>query len=109
MTSKNEIRLLKIKNLLTENPDRVPIIVRPEKSDNVYRFLVKDETTLANFMIILRKKIKLESFQSIYIFVKSGKEVIFPPTSSSIGTIYHQHKDQDLVLNLVYAKENVFG
>jgi len=109
MASKNEINLSKVEKLLNENPHRVPIMVRPEKSDRTYRFLVQEEMSLMQFMILLRKKIKLDPAQSIYVFVKSGKEATLPPTSSTIGSIYHEHKDKKLVLNLVYAKENVFG
>jgi GABA(A) receptor-associated protein len=109
MTSQEDITRSKIQKILALHPNRVPVIVRPEKSDAFSRFLVTEDCTVADFMGLVRKKNKLNPTEGIYIFVKSGKEVTLPPPSSTIGTIYADHKDENLVLNLVYAKENVFG
>ena len=109
MASKKEISRGKIEKILAEYPDRVPVLVRPEKSDKTYRFLVDENITIMNFLVLLRSKIKMDSSQGIYIFIQTGGEAILPPTSSTMGTIYHEYKNSNLVLNLVYAKENVFG
>jgi GABA(A) receptor-associated protein len=109
MVSTEEITREKVEKILSLHPNRVPIIARPEKSDEFCRFLVSEDCTVADFIALLRKKNKLDPVQGIYIFVKSGKEATLPPSSSTIGAIYKEHKDNKLVLNLVYAKENVFG
>jgi GABA(A) receptor-associated protein len=109
MTSKEDITREKIQKILAQHPTRVPIIVRQEKSDDFSRFLVSEDCTVADFIGLIRKKNKLTPTEGIYIFVKSGKEATLPPSSSTIGSIYKEHKDENLVLNLVYAKENVFG
>lgn len=109
MTSNEDITREKVEKILALHPTRVPIIVRQEKSDDFSRFLVAEDCTVADFIGLIRKKNKLNPSEGIYIFVKSGKEATLPPSSATIGTIYKEHKDHNLLLNLVYAKENVFG
>jgi GABA(A) receptor-associated protein len=73
--------------------------------------------TVGGFMTLLRKKVDLAANESIFIFVKKNhnsissvsKGDIMAPTSATLGSLYEQHKDDKLVINLIYEKENVFG
>lgn len=105
-----------VEKIIQKHPDRLPIIVREDKKNTSkwQNFLVPSQLTIGDFMVILRRKIKLEAYESIYIFIQPNQEVsktklIMPPTSSTIGQIYHDHHDDKLLLKLIWARENTFG
>jgi GABA(A) receptor-associated protein len=109
----------KIEQLLSKHPDRVPIVISSisHKAYGINRFIVPLDMTVAGFMTLLRKKVELDPQESIFIFIKKtnnssstvSKGDIIAPTSATLGSLYEQHKDDKLVLNLLYEKENVFG
>ncbi len=109
----------KIELLIQKYPDRVPIVISSisHKSHGTNRFIVPVDMTVASFMTLLRKKVKLAPSETIFIFIKKNAKTdntvskgdIIAPTSSTLGSLYEQHKDENLVLNLIYEKENVFG
>jgi GABA(A) receptor-associated protein len=109
----------KIEQLLSKHPDRIPIVISSvsHKIHGINRFIVPLDMTVGGFMTLLRKKVELSVNESIFIFVKKNinsqssvsKGDILAPTSATLGSLYEQHKDDKLVLNLAYEKENVFG
>lgn len=83
---------------------------------------------LAQFVYVIRKRIKLAPEKAIFIFV----DEVLPPTGALMSTIYEEHKyassaslsyldvvtdvqtpltdrDEDGFLYVVYSGENVFG
>lgn len=100
--------------LFKKYPDRIPVIIEKSKnekffsSNNKNKFLVPRDTTISEFMCILRKKIIVDKNSSIYIFTNNKNKILLSG-SNSIGTIYNQHKDEDGFLYLEYCYENVFG
>jgi len=106
----------KIDELKHRHPDRVPVIVCDVKNVS-NKFIVPINMNVAEFLVILRKKVDLTPQESIYIFIKKNikntntntQQVIIPATSLTIGTIYSEHKDENGILNLIYDKEAVFG
>ena len=137
-TNKSEFTRKKVELLLKKYPDRLPIIISSSsiKIKNTHkRFIVPYDMTISQFMILLRQKIALGETEAIFIFIKpsknesespapiesesepkqeteikytSGKDILVSPTTSII-TLYNQYKDENLVLNLYFEKENVFG
>lgn len=109
----------KIEQLLAKHQDRIPIVISSmsHKEHGINRFIVPLDMTVGGFMTLLRKKVGLGANESIFIFIKKNpnsassvsKGDIMAPASVSLGSLYEQHKDDKLVLNLVYEKENVFG
>ena len=137
--NKSEFTRKKVELLLKKYPDRLPIIISSSsiKIKNMHkRFIVPSDMTIAQFMITLRQKIALGETEGIFIFIKqlknesesttaiteteteqkqeteikykSGKDILVSPTSS-ISSLYKEYKDNNLVLNLYFEKENVFG
>ncbi len=131
--NKSEFSKKKIELLLKKYPERVPIIISSSSikiKNKETRFIVPNDMTIAQFIVILRQKISLESTESIFIFIKSktknitenteesetikeekyvsGKDILVS-TTSSILSLYNEYKDENLVLNLYFEKENVFG
>ena len=88
--------------LLIKYPDRIPIII---KNENL-KLLVKSELPMREFMVIMRKKIKISSKQAIFIFVKDG---ILPAMNITIGELYNMYHSEDFILYIEYKIENTFG
>jgi hypothetical protein len=91
-----------MENLLTKYPDRIPVII---KNENV-KLLVKSELPMREFMVTMRKKIKISSKQAIFIFVKGG---ILPAMNITIGELYNMYRSDDSILYIEYKIENTFG
>ena len=105
-----EKRKAESKKILLKYPEKIPIIV--EKSKNCVledidknKYLAPEELTMAQFIYVIRKRIKLNSEEALYCFVNDA----LPATSSTLSSIYHDHKDEDGFLYIKYCSENVFG
>lgn len=95
-------------------PGYIPIIVRAYNNKNnknfvltKTKFLVTNEITLAQFLTILRKKIKdIKSTESIYLLIDNT----LMPITLSMASIYKEKKDKDTnMLFITVCKENTFG
>ena len=92
-------------------PDRMPIIC--ERSSmckqvpdlDKTKYLVPQDLTIAQFMYIIRKRIKLEPDRALFMFVNQ----VIPHSSSTLATIYENHKDEDGYLYVTYSGEQTFG
>lgn len=97
--------------MLTKYGDRIPIIVEKSSKCNLKavsknKFLVPHNLTLAQFLVILRKRIDLNPTETLFLFINDS---ILAPTSDSIISLYEEYKDEDNFLYLSYCNENVFG
>ncbi|KAL4296785.1 hypothetical protein GQ457_12G017670 [Hibiscus cannabinus] len=91
-------------------PDRIPVIV--EKAENsmvpdidktkllAFGFLVPAESTVGQFVCLVRKKIKLSAEKAIFVFVKNT----LPPTAALMSAIYEENKDEDGFLYVTYGQ-----
>ena len=98
------------KTIINKYPGRIPIIVEKytdcslPKIDKM-KYLVPNDMTISHFMFVIRKRIKLEPSQSLFITVNS----VLVSSSSTVGEIYDDNKDEDGFLYVVYCSENTFG
>jgi GABA(A) receptor-associated protein len=92
-------------------PDKIPVIVeRASNSSKIpdidkHKFLVPLDLTVAQFVYIIRKRIKLTPEQAIFIFVNNQ----LPPTSMMMSQLYEAHKDPDLFMYILYSGETAYG
>lgn len=92
-------------------PTRIPVIVSrgvnsvlPELDKNKY--LVPMHQSVAQFVYIIRSKIKMRPEQALFVFVNN----VLPPTSALMSDVYEEHKDPvDDFLYVTYSGENTFG
>ena len=104
-------RLQESSRVLTKYPDRKPIIC--EKSYRQQdlpdidkrKYLVPNDLTVAQFMYVIRNRMKLGPEEAIFLFI-NGQMIT---GSAIIGNIYEYQKDPDGFLYIQYAKENTFG
>ena len=99
------------KKVLDKYPNRFPVIVeKGSNSDDVpdldrHKFLVPNDLSIANLMYIIRKRIKLSSEKSLYLFIGGS----FAPTSKLLLELYEKHRDEDGFLYVTYTGESTFG
>ena len=105
-----EERLEQYKKITESHPNKVPVIVERAPSAEVpeidkNKYLVPSDLTVAQFLCLIRKRIKLSNDQALFIYVNGT----LPATSAMFSTIYEEHKDEDGFLYVVYTGESSFG
>ena len=124
-----EERLAHVGGYITKYPGMLPVVVYKASHSRLhqisnFKFLVPDNLTLGQFInYIIRKRLECDIIynekQALFIFVKTLRldknnkiiedKLISPAMSSSIGSIYEDHKSCDGFLRLIYTEENTFG
>jgi len=103
------IRLEESSRILKKYPDRIPIILIKynDKSPDLpnYKFLIPRELTLSSLLFHIRKKIKLDEKEMIFLYTNN---TIYN-TSTTIKEIYDKEKNEDQFLYFTYHTENTFG
>ncbi len=77
--------------------ERVPNSQIPEIDKR--KFLVPNDISVAQFMWIIRKRIQLPSEKAIFLFVNKT----IPQSSSTMGQIYTNFKDEDGFLYIAFS------
>ena len=98
--------------MLTNFPDRIPVIVERLANNNLpsmdrKKFLVPCDIVLGQFIQIIRKRINLNPVNAIFTFI-GEKHRLFNITEL-LSTIYTDNKDEDGFLYIYYTSENTFG
>ena len=118
MSFNQKIKSNKIEELLKKYPGRIPIIItsktikfKDSNNKNNSNFIIPSNITMAEFIIMIRKRVELYKEESIFVFVidKKTKKDILAPASITMDSLYSQYKDDNLILNLYFEKEAVFG
>lgn len=99
---KKEVSLIKEKY-----PTYIPILIRSSKIKfTQYKYLVNEEVSISQFMIIIKKKIELKPYEAVYLFVNNT----IPKGSILLKSLYNNNKDLDTdMLIITVCKENTFG
>ena len=105
-----EKRLEESTKIREKHSERIPIIVTKAKNCKLkemdkYKFLAPYDLTLGQFLVVIRKRIQLDTSEALFVFVSDT----LINTSQSIGNIYDEYKDKDGFLYMTYCNENVFG
>lgn len=103
------IRLQESTRILKKYPDRIPIILLKynDKSPDLlnYKFLIPAELTLSSLLFHIRKKVKLNEKEMIFLYINNTMY----NTSTTIKEIYNKEKNEDQFLYFTYHTENTFG
>jgi len=100
----------KATRVLSKYSDRVPVICERDPKSCIQqmdrsKILVPKELTVAQFVKVIRKRIKLTSEQSIFLFINDTLVV----NGKMMADVYEEHKDEDGFLYVSYSAENSFG
>lgn len=107
-----ESRCNESQRIRAKYPERVPIILSRSKAEKTLpaidrqKFLVPDDLSFAQFMFVVRKRIKLRPETSIFLFV--GDSVMVPSTKP-IKVVDEEFRDKDGYLYITYHGESTFG
>jgi GABA(A) receptor-associated protein len=108
-----EERKQESERMITKYIDRIPIIVEKsqDRSNTLpdidkHKYLVPKDLTMGQFVNVIRKRIKLDSTQALFIFVKKN---IIPPATCFISSVYDDYKSEDGFLYITYTTESTFG
>lgn len=98
----------KIKN---KYPNKIPVIAEKGKNSSIsgaqrHKFLVQEDMTLSQFMVVLRKRVKLKSEDALFIYLEGNT---LAPTSATMASLSKDHGDKDGFLYIIYCSENTFG
>ena len=105
-----EKRISECNRIINKHPDRVPIIVCKNKNCELpdidkQKYLVPKDMNLGQFIYVIRKRIKLESSEALFILINNKLQ----PSNKPICEIYNYEKDKDGFLYVIYSSENTFG
>lgn len=107
-----EERRAESERVMRKFPDRIPIICERAlfaKPDCPYidksKYLVPRDLIVGQLMYVLRKRLKLEPHQALYLFAGT----MLPCNVLRIDALHHLQKDDDQFLYLTYSLENTFG
>jgi GABA(A) receptor-associated protein len=103
-------RLIESTNIKQKYKDRIPIIVEKYKDSilpniDKCKYLVPEDMSLGQFIYVIRKRIKLDADQSLFVTVNG----VLGGSSTTISELYDSYKDDDGFLYVVYTSENTFG
>ena len=105
-------RLDESTRIMEKYPNRIPIICEKWGNDaeipdiDRKKYLVPIDLSIANFMYVIRKRLKVSPDKGIYLFVNDH---IMPTTSALVSQYYTQYKDPDGFLYVAYSGESTFG
>ena len=102
-------RTIEAQRMLFRYPYRLPVIIecgdpKMEALKNV-EYLVPKELTIGQLLYVIRRRVKLESTQSIFLFIRNT----LPPVSHTLSDVYQMYRDVDGFLYCQYRSENTFG
>ena len=91
--------------------DKLPVIIERSDHTNVglidkNKYLLPRDMTIGQLLYSIRRKIKLESYEGLFLFVDNST---IPRTNETIEEVYMKYKDKDNFLYITYSGENAFG
>ena len=97
------------RKIIKKYPTKIPIICENNGKSlpdiDKKKFLVPKELSLAQFMYIIRKRIKVSPEKSIFLMINNN----LIPSAKLISEIYQEHSDEDGFLYVFYDGESTFG
>lgn len=93
-------------------PERIPIIIEKDPTSKIKeidrtKFLVPNDITIADLMLIIRKKLELQKEASMFMLVNGKTSVT---GQQGIKEVYENYKDkEDGYLYIAYTSELTWG
>ena len=103
-------RIQECSRILKKHPDRIPIIVCKAKGCELpdidkQKYLVDKDMNMREFLYVIRKRIKLDKSESIFLIINNK----LCSSNDIISQIYKNEKNEDGFLYIIYSSENTFG
>lgn len=93
-----------------ECADKIPVIIERADKSTIQelpktKYLINKDVTVAQLIYILRRNIKLQPYEAMFLFINDT----IPATGAKMSTIYDKYVDKDGFLYITYCGENTFG
>ena len=103
-------RIIESSKILEKYPDRIPIIIEKDKKCKLKnidknKYLVPKDMTMGQFIYVIRKRIKLNPTEALFVFTNN----ILCNNTLLLSEMYNTYKDKDGFLYITYSGENTFG
>lgn len=91
--------------------DKIPVVVERSDACNLpeidkQKYLLQKDVTVGQFMFLIRKQIKINENESIFLLINNNT---VPSTGSTMEEIYAKHADKDGFLYITYSAQQAFG
>lgn len=74
------------------------------------KYLVPEALTCAQFSYVLRRRLRLEPAQALFLLLCDGADrATAPPGNALLSALHSRHADADGFLYVTYTLENAFG
>ena len=96
------------KKIHNKYKSHIPIVVLNDADIDIEKnkFLVNGDITVGQFMFTIRKRVKLNGEEALFLFLEDEST---PPNSELMSVIYAKHKSKCGFLIMNLKKEAVFG
>ncbi|OWR46465.1 uncharacterized protein LOC116774124 isoform X2 [Danaus plexippus] len=107
VTRKEEVMAIKSKF-----PNKIPLIVERYHKErglptlDKTKFLVPEDITMSQFLVIIRNRIRIKPNQALYLIINNRSMLSMSLTMSQA---YELYGDEDGFLYITYASQEVFG
>jgi GABA(A) receptor-associated protein len=104
------VRKCESQKIMTKYPGKIPVIVEKQAHSDMpnidkKKYLVPGDLNMSHFIYVVRKRIKLEPSETLFLMVDNR----LCPSNALLSDIYGNYKDEDGFLYIVYSAENTFG
>lgn len=98
-------------NMRRKYPDRICVILEKNRRCQLpdiekSKFLVPNDLSVGQMLHVVRKRLKINASQSIFLFTENNT---LPMSSITMYALYNEHKNDDGFLYLTYNAEDTFG
>ena len=112
-----ERRLAEANRIRERYENKIPVIIELSPGEknidpiDKNKFLVPSSMSLGDFMLVIRRRIKLTSESALYLFIVNEENPagILGSCGQIMDTLYDSYKSNDNFLYITYNSENTFG
>ncbi len=107
-----ESRIKEYERLKKKHPSRTPCIVTVAKNSkklipvlDMERFLVPNDSPLSSLLHVIRKRVKLQPDQALFMFAKNQ----LVPLNKLMADVHKEYKEVDNFIYFTLCSESTFG
>lgn len=104
-------RKMESERLRHKFPEHIPLIIEPSDTHRTSKLekprqLFKECVEISQIIISIRRQIKLNEKEALFLFVANR---VVPALNKTIGELYNEHADKDGFLYITYSVEHTYG